>query len=51
MKLNFVEVETAIKKKLCKLLEQLNQKHNRAERVMDFVDDCIADSEEQDLST
>ena len=37
--------------KLCKVLEQLNQKHNRAETVMDFVDDCIVDSEEQELFT
>ena len=45
--LKIIEVETAIKIKLCKLLEQLNQGHNRAETVMDFVDDCIVDSEEQ----
>ena len=31
--------------------EQLNQRHNQAETVIDFVDDCIVDSEEQDLST
>ena len=51
MKLKFIEVETAVKIKLCKLLEQLNQRHNRAETVMDSVDDAIVDSEEQDLST
>ena len=50
-KLNFSEVETAIKMKLHKLLEQLNQRNNRAETMMDFVDDCIVESEEQDLST
>ena len=48
MKLNFIEVETAIKKKLCAVLEQLNQRRNR---VSNFVDDCIVEEEEKDLST
>ena len=52
MKLNFFEVETAIKIKLCAILEQLNQRRNRAERVSNFVDDCIEKKEEEkDLST
>ena len=51
MKLNFIEVEAAIKLKLCAILEQLNQRRNRAERVSNFVDDCIAEEEEKDLST
>ena len=51
MKLNFIEVETAIKMKLCALLEQLNQRRNQAERVSNFVDDCIVEEEEKDLST
>ena len=38
MKLNFIEVETAIKIKLCAILEQLNRRRNRAERVSNFVD-------------
>ena len=50
MKLNFIEVETAIKIKLCAILEQLNQRRNRAERVSNFVDDCIVE-EEKDVST
>ena len=50
MKLNFIEVETAIKTKLCGILEQLNQRRNRAERVSSFVDDCVVE-EEEDLST
>ena len=50
MKLNFIEVETAINMKLCATLEQLNQRCNRAERVSNFVDDCIVE-EEEDLST
>ena len=51
MKINFIEVETAIKIKLCVILEQLNQKRNRAERMSKFVDDCIVEEEENDLST
>ncbi len=51
MKLNFIEVETAIKTKVCAVLEQLNQRRNRAERVSNFVDDCIVEEEEKDLST
>ena len=36
--------------KLCAILEQLNQRRNRAERVSNFVDDCIL-QQEKDLST
>ena len=46
MKLNFIEVETVIK-----ILEQLNQRRNPAERVSNFRDDCIVEEEEQDVST
>ena len=48
MKLTFIEVEAAIKTKLCAVLEQLNQRRNR---VSNFVDDCIVEEEEKDLST
>ena len=51
MKLNLIEVETAIKIKLCAILEQLNQRRNQAERVSKFVDGCIVEWEEKDLST
>ena len=51
MKLSFIEVETAIKIKLCAILEQLNPRRNQAERVSNFVDDCIVKEEEKDLST
>ena len=51
MKLSFVEMETEVKTKLCAILEQLNQRRNRAERVWNFVDDCILEDEEKDLST
>ena len=50
MNMIFIEIETAIKIKLCAILEQLNQRRNRAERVSNFVDDCVVE-EEQDLST
>ena len=50
MKLEFIEVETVIKIKLCAILEQLNQRRNRVERVSCYVDDCIVE-EEEDLST
>ena len=39
MKLNFIEVETAIKIKLCAILEQLNQRRKEAERLSNFADD------------
>ena len=45
MKLNFFEVESAIKIKLCAILEQVNQRRNRAERVSNLVDDCILEEE------
>ena len=48
MKLNFPEVETAIKTKLCSILEQLNQRRNRVERVSNFVDDCVVEDEEEE---
>ena len=42
--LNFIEVETAIKIKLCAILEQLNQRRNR---VSNFVDDCVVEEGEK----
>ena len=47
MKFNLFDVETAIKIKLCAILEQLNQRRNRAERVSSFVNDYVV----EDLST
>ena len=43
MNLKFSDTETSMKIKMCILLEHLNQRHNRTEEVMDFVDDCIVD--------
>ncbi len=51
MKLNFLEVETAIKLKLGAIPEQLNQRRNQAEWVSNFVDDCVVEEEEKYLST
>ena len=51
IKLNFIEVETAIKIKLCAILEQLNRRLNRAERVSNFVEDCVVEKEAKYLST
>ena len=51
MKLKFFEVETAFKIKLCAILEQLKQRRNGAERVSNFVDDCVVEDEEKYLST
>ena len=51
MKLNFIEVETAINIKLCAILEQLNQRRNQTEKVSNFVDDCVVEDEEKDSST
>ena len=51
MKLNFLEVETKIKIKLCAILEQLKQRRNRVEGVSNFVDDCVMEEEKKDLST
>ena len=39
-----------MKIKLCALLKELNQRRNRAERVSNFVDDCIVEEEKKGLS-
>ena len=51
IKLSFIEVETAIKIKLCGILEQPNQRRNQAEGVSYFADECMVEGEEKDLST
>ena len=51
MRLNFIEVETAIKMKLCAILQQPNQRRNQAERVSKFADDCMVEEDEKDLTT
>ena len=48
MKLNFIETQTAIKIKLCAILEQLEERRNG---VSNFVDDCIVEEKEEDFST
>ena len=50
MKSYFLEVATTKKINLGGVTEKPSQKHIQVERVIEFVDDCIVDSEEQDLS-
>ena len=53
MKLMFIEVETTIKIKLSSILEQLNQRHSRRERVIDYDNDEYFNdaAEENEMST
>ena len=53
IKLKLIEVETAIKNKLSKILEQLNQRHRQRERVIDYDNDEYFNdtAEEKELST
>ena len=52
MKLKFLEIETAIKSKLTRTLESLNERRCRNQRVSDFEDHCFEDvNEEKDAST
>ena len=52
MKLKFLEVETAIKSKLTRTLESLNEHRYRNQRVFEFEDHCFEDdNEEKDAST
>ena len=52
MKLKFLEIETAIKSKLTRTLESLNERRCRNQRVFDFEDHCFEDAnEEKDAST
>ena len=52
MKLKFLEIETAIKSKLTRTLESLNERRCRNQRVFDFEDHCFEDeNEEKDAST
>ena len=52
MKLNFLEVETAIKSKLTRTLESVNEGRCRKQRIFEFEDHCFEDdNEEKDAST
>ena len=52
MKLKFPEIETAIKSKLTRTLESLNERRCRNQRVFEFEDPCFEDdNEEKDAST
>ena len=47
MKLNFLEVETAIKIKSTRTLESLNERRCRNQRVFEFEDQCLEDDNEE----
>ena len=52
MKLKFVEMETAIKSKLTRTLESLNERRCRNQRGFEFEDHCFEDDkEEKEAST
>ena len=52
MKLKFPEVETAIKSKLARTLESLNERRSRNQRLFEFDDQCFEDDNaEKDAST
>ena len=52
MKLKFLEIETAIKSKLTRTLESLNERRCLNQRVFKFEDHCFEDdNEEKDAST
>ena len=52
MKLKFLEIETAIKSKLTRTLESLNERRCRNQRGFEFEDHCFEDdNEEKDAST
>ena len=46
MKLKFLEVDTAIKCKLTRTLESLNERRYRNQRVFEFKDHCFKDDDE-----
>ena len=51
MKLKFLEIETAIKSKLTPILESLNERRYRNQRVFEFEDHCFEENnEEKDAS-
>ena len=52
MKLKFLDKETAIKSKLTRTLDSLNERRCRNERVFEFEDHCFEDDNgEEDAST
>ena len=51
MKMILIEVETAIKMKVSGILEQLNQSNSQTDCVIIFVEICIVEAQEQDIST
>ena len=52
MKMKFLEIETAIRSKMTRTLESVNERCYRNQRVFEFEDHCFEDyNEEKDTST
>ena len=51
MKLKFLEIETAIKSKLTRTLESLNERRCRNQRVFEFEDHCFEDDNEEKIAS
>ena len=51
MKLKFLEIETAIKSKLTRTLESLNERRCRNQRVFKFEDHCFEDDNKEKLAS
>ena len=49
MKLNFLEIETAINSKLTRTLETLNERRCHNQRVVEFEDQCFDDDNEEKM--
>ena len=47
MKLKFLEIETAIKSRLTRTLESVNERRCRNQRVFEFEDQCFEDDNEE----
>ena len=51
MKLKFLEVETAIKSKLTRTVESLNERRCRNQGVFEFEDHCFEDDNEEKVAS
>ena len=51
MKLKFLEIETAIKSKLTRTLETLNERRCRNQRVSEFENHCFEDDNEEKVAS
>ena len=51
LELKFLEVETAIKSKLTRTLESLNERHCRNQRVFEFEDQGFEDKNKEEVAS